>query len=175
MWRIHQDSRAAWADLRKRGGLELEGRDEGLDGELKNRLRPSAPSLAEALRTASTDELARAFFEVMQPYVLMFRAILEFFEKAGATEGREQWNITVDDVDVRLEHFRRFLKKWNSVPCEIEVPAVDRRGAWAMLDVTRDMPEMDGVYHGVETAKAYWSGIKDVDDWLRAYRTRDVV
>lgn len=173
MPRIHHDSRAAWDDLPKRGGLELNGRDEGLDEQLKNRLKPSARSLDEALCAASTDELVSAFFAVMEPYVLMFRAILDFFEKAGAAEGREQWNITVDDVDVRLEHFRRFLKKWNSVPCEIEVPAVDRRGAWAMLDATRDMPEMDNVYHGVETSKPYWSGIKDVDDWLRAYRAHE--
>ncbi|MHB8271892.1 hypothetical protein [Bradyrhizobium sp.] len=173
MVQIHRDSRKAWDDLCKRGGLELNGRDEGLDEQLKNRLKPSARSLDEALRTASTDELVSAFFAVMEPYVLMFRAILDFFEKAGATEGREQWNITVDDVDVRLEHFRRFLKKWNSIPCEIEVPAVDRRGAWAMLDATRDMPEMDNVYHGVGRDKPYWSGIKDVDDWLRAYRTRE--
>lgn len=110
---IHKDSLAAWADLQKRGGLELQGRDEGFEAELKNRLAPSAGSLEEALCSATTDDLARAFFDVLQPFVAMFRAILEFFEKADAAEGREQWNIIVDDVDFRLDHFRRFLKKWN--------------------------------------------------------------
>jgi hypothetical protein len=107
---IHKDSLAAWADLEKRGGLELKGRDEGLAEELKNLLDPSAGSLEEALRGATTDELVRAFFDLLQPFVAMFRAILEFFEKAGAAQGRGQWDIVVNDVDVRLEHFRRFLE-----------------------------------------------------------------
>ena len=112
---IHKDGLAAWADLQKRGGLELNGRDERFEEELKNRLAPSAASLEQALRSASTDDLVRAFFDVIQPFIAMFRAILDFFEKAGAAEGREQWNIVVDDVDVSLEHFRRLLK--NGSPC----------------------------------------------------------
>lgn len=167
---IHRDSLAAWADLQERAGLELGGRDKGLDEELKNRLAPSARSLEEALRRATTDELVRAFFDVLQPFVAMFRAILEFFEKAGATEGREQWNIMVDDVDFRLEHFRRFLKKWESVPCEIDVPAVDFQGAWAIFHASRDMPEMEDVHAGVNDDRPYRSGVADIDDWLRAYR-----
>jgi hypothetical protein len=168
--RIHRDSRAAWEDLRKRGGLELNGRDEGLDEQLKDLLKPSARSLDEALRAATTDELVSAFFAVVEPYVLMFRAILDFFEKAGAAEGREQWNITVDDVDVRLEHFRRFLKKWNSVPCDVEVPAMDWPGAWATIRVMRDMLETENPRGGVGASESFRARIKDVDDWLRAYR-----
>jgi hypothetical protein len=167
---IHRNSLAAWADLQERGGLELRGRDDGIDEELKNRLAPSARSMEEALLTVTTDELVRAFFDVLQPFVAMFRAILDFFEKAGAAEGREQWNIVVDDVDFRLDRFRRFLKKWDSVPCEVEAPAVDFDGAWAVLNASRDMPEMRGVYAGVNTEQPYWSGLSDVDDWLRAYR-----
>jgi hypothetical protein len=77
-------------------------------------------------------------------------AILAVFERAGVTEGREQWNITIGEIDLRLEHFRRFLRKWNSVPCEIEVPAVDFSGAWALLSATRGMPEMADVHSGVK-------------------------
>ena len=65
---IHKDSLAAWADLQKRGGLELDGRDEGFEEDLKNRLSPSARSLEEALREATTDDLVRAFFDVIQPF-----------------------------------------------------------------------------------------------------------
>jgi hypothetical protein len=108
---IHEDSLAAWADLQERGGLELRDRDEGLEEELMNRLSPSAGSLEDALRQATTDDLVRAFFDLIQPFVAMFSAILAFFERAGATEGREQWNITVGEIDLRLEHFRRFLRK----------------------------------------------------------------
>src|SRR5262245_37579910 len=169
---IHKDSVAAWLDLQKRGGLELRGRDEGFEEALKNRLAPSAASLEDAVREATTDDLVRAFFDVLQPFVAMFSAILEFFEKAGAAEGREQWNIQVNDVDLRLDHFRRFLKAWNSVPYEIEVPAVDFRGAWAVVASTRDIPEMSEVHSGVNAKQPYWSGIADIDDWLRAYRAR---
>jgi hypothetical protein len=168
---IFGDSLAAWADLKERGGLELDGRDDGFEEELKNRLAPSARSLQEALRTTTTDDLARAFFDVLQPFVVMFRAILDFFEKSGAAEGRKQWNITVDDVEFDLQHFRRFLKKWNSVPCEIEVPAVDFRGAWTLDNAIGRVPEMAGVFAGVNTTKEpYWSGVTDIDEWLRAYR-----
>lgn len=173
MARIHRDSRAAWDDLRKRGGLEIDGRDEGLDEQLKDRLKPSAPSLDDALRVTSTDELVSAFFAVMEPYVLMFRAILDFFEKAGVAEGREQWSITVDDVDVRLEHFRRFLAKWNSVPCEIEVPGVDWPGAWGMIRVIRDVLESGNARLAGDTRESYRSGIQDFDDWLLAYWGRE--
>jgi hypothetical protein len=62
------------------------------------------------------------------------------------------------------------LKKWNSVPCEIEVPAVDFSGAWALGHATREMQEMKDVYAGVNADKPYWSGVADIDDWLRAYR-----
>jgi hypothetical protein len=172
MSKIHKDSLTAWADLQKRGGLELRGRDEGFEEELKNRLAPAAESLEEALHGATTDDLVRAFFDVLQPFVAMFRAILEFYEKAGAAEGREQWNIVVDDVDVSLDHFRRFLRKWNSVPCEVEVPAVDFGGAWAMNHATRDMDEMNGVRAGIDDTQPYWSGVVDIDDWLRAYRLK---
>jgi hypothetical protein len=164
---IHRDSLAAWIDFQQRGGIELHGRDEGLDDELKNRLMPSAQSLEEALQTTTTDDFVIAFFSVLEPFVAMFRAILEFFEKAAATEGREQWNIMVDDVDFKLIDFLRFLEKWDSVPCEIEVPAVDFQGAWLVSRAIDDIPEMKIIY---QSAGPYWSGIPDIDQWLRAYR-----
>src|SRR5262245_52516598 len=167
---IHKDSLAAWADLQKRGGLELRGRDEGFEEELQNRLAPSAGSLEEALLSATTDDLVRAFFDVLQPFVAMFRAILEFFEKAGAAEGRAQWNIIVDDVDVSLDHFRRFLNELNSVRCEVEVSAVDLDGGWAIVHATEKKRKMECVCSGVNS---YWSGVADIDDWLGDYRSSD--
>ncbi len=32
------------------------------------------------------------------------------------------------------------------------------------------MPEMRDVHAGIDTKQPYWSGIADIDDWLRAYR-----
>jgi hypothetical protein len=165
---IHQNALAAWTDLCERGGLELDGRDEGLEEALKKRLAPRARNLEPALRGASTDDLVRCLFEVLQPYVQMFRATLAFFERAGATEGREQWNIQIDEIDLDLDHFRKFLRKWQDIECEIEVPALDSSGAWTFERSSRDMPEMQGV-SGIPDYRAYRSSAADVSEWLQAY------
>jgi hypothetical protein len=165
---IHQTAFAAWTDLCERGGLELDGRDEGLEEALKKRLAPRARNLELALRGASTDDLVRCLFEVLQPYVQMFRATLAFFERAGATEGREQWNIQIDEIDLDLDHFRKFLRKWQDIECEIEVPALDSSGAWTFERSSRDMPEMQGV-SGIPDYRAYRSSAADVSEWLQAY------
>ena len=79
----------------KRGGLELHGRDEGLEEDLEKSAGFLARSLEEALRRTTTDELVRAFFDLIQPFVMMFRAILDFFEKASqakcVTNGTSWW------------------------------------------------------------------------------------
>ena len=44
------------------------------------------------------------------------------------------WTSIVDLVGAHerayLDHFRRFLEKWDNVDCDIEVPALDFHGAW---------------------------------------------
>ena len=64
---IHQTALAAWNDLRERGGLELDDRDEGLEERLKNRLDHAAPTLEAALLRAPTDDLLRGLFDVLHP------------------------------------------------------------------------------------------------------------
>ena len=146
--------------------FEPDDRDEGIEDRLKARLDPGAATLEVALRSASTTDFVRALFEVLHPYVEMFRAILSFFEKAGAQEGRQQWNIQVDDVDLGLEHFRRFLRSWDEIECDIDAPAVDQTGAWRLFNETRDMPEMQKVSGYGD----YLSGVRAIDSWLEAYR-----
>jgi hypothetical protein len=79
----------------------------------------------------------------------------------------------VDDLDFRLEHFRRFLRKWNSLRCDVEVPGVDFAGAWVLNDAAHPMREMKEAFHGIDEKRPYWSGVADIDDWLRAYREND--
>jgi hypothetical protein len=163
---LHRDALSAWRHLREEGGLEIDDRDEGLEDRLIILINPAGANLEEALRSATNADLLRALFDVIHPYVAMFRDILDFFERAGAKEGRAQWNLQVDETIVGLEHFRRFLRQWDEVECTIEAPAVDQSGAWALFDETRDLPEMQQVgSHG-----GYLPGVPAIDRWLQSYR-----
>src|SRR5829696_2967034 len=94
---VARDSVSAWVKLREAGGLEPDGRDGDLEEQLKITLLPSALTLDEALQASSVDDLVRAFFDLVQPFVAMFRAILESFQVAGARQGRAQWEILIED------------------------------------------------------------------------------
>src|SRR5208337_5055418 len=101
---IFRDPQSAWQYLHDYGGIELDGRDEGLDKRIQCLLNPLAMSIEEALASASMEGFVRAFFVSLDPYVEMFRNILEFFERSDATQGEAQWVLQVDDVDIDLEH-----------------------------------------------------------------------
>lgn len=123
---IHSDPLSAWNYLREHGGIELEGRDEGLDQRILERLDPVAPSLHEALAAATMEAFARAFFTAIAPFVAMFRDILDFFEHADATKGQDQWTLRLDEVDVDLEHFRKWLRTWIEIAnVTLQIPAID--------------------------------------------------
>jgi len=55
-----RDSGTAWRKLCEAGGLELNGRDADFQDQLRTRLSPTAATLGDALRGASTDDLVRA-------------------------------------------------------------------------------------------------------------------
>jgi hypothetical protein len=131
--RVHQTAAGAWKDLCTRGGLELDGRDAGLDKQIQQRLDPMAESFEEALSHASMADFTTAFFEALHPYIAIFQDILDFFKQAKATQGQRQWNLIVDRVPLTLKHFQRFLitcrkiantKRW--------VPAIDYAGVWQL-------------------------------------------
>lgn len=166
---IHADSWSAWRAFQKVGGVELNGRDEGFEEELAGRLGIVGIPLETALRATPTDKFVRAFFDLLQPFVSMYRDILAFFESAGATEGRTQWKIQVDDTELGLEHFRQFLR-WDSVECELDLPAVSLGEAWSLLRVMRDAPEMADVEVGGVMAGYHELGVEEIDRWLDAYR-----
>jgi hypothetical protein len=136
---IHRDPLSAWRHLCASGGLELDGRDEGLDERILSRLAPRAPSIEQALAAADMASFLRAFFEALHPYVAMFRDILDFFEHADATRGESQWTLQVDDIDLSLEHFREWLAKWDGIArSAVTVPAIDAKAVWQLWSVLQE-------------------------------------
>lgn len=136
---VHRDPLSAWRHLCTLGGLELEGRDEGLDQRILSRLAPQADSIQQALASADMGSFIRAFFEALHPYVAMFRDILDFFEHADATRGESQWTLQVDDIDLGLEHFRQWLAVWDGfAKTGIAVPAIDAKACWELWRVLQN-------------------------------------
>ena len=122
---VYRDSPSAWQGLSKVGGLDPDDRDEDLVDQLRIELDPEASSLEDALASATTDMFLQAVFRVIQPFSMMFRDVLDFFEKAGAREGQSQWKLRVDEVLLELQHFEEFIEHWNSIRCAFEIPAID--------------------------------------------------
>jgi len=136
---VHRDPLSAWQHLCALGGLELEGRDEGLDERILSRLAPQADSIQKALAGADMGSFIRAFFEALHPYVATFRDILDFFEHADAVRGESQWTLQVDDIDLGLEHFRRWLAVWDGfAKTGIAVPAIDAKACWELWRVLQN-------------------------------------
>ncbi len=135
---IHRDPLSAWRHLCTYGGLELDGRDEGLEERILSRLAPQAQRTEQALAGPDMASFVRAFFEALHPYVAMFRDILDFFERADATHGESQWTLQVNDIDLNLEHFRQWLAAWDGIGMTgIAVPAIDAGASWQLLEVLR--------------------------------------
>lgn len=166
---VARDSVTAWSQLRAAGGLECSGRDEDIEEALRTALRPSAATLRDALLACSTDDLVRAFFGVAEPYVVMFRAILDFFQAAGAREGRSAWAIRIEDEHLDLVHFQRFLEHWDAVESELNVPAIDSEGAWAVHRGSIDVAGLDKALEFLGAGTTGHTGLDDVDQWLAAY------
>ena len=166
---VYRDSLSAWQGLRDVGGLELDGRDEDLATQLKNQIDPDASNLEDALATACTDLFLQALFQVIQPFALMFRDVLHFFERAGAHEGQTQWKVSVGGEFVDLRHFEEFLQRWNRIECEVEIPAIGWTGAFIPNDVRWELGNPDYLLEGKSRDGSITTGIKDVDAWLAEY------
>ena len=166
---IHRDATSAWNFLVKHGGIELQGRDEGLDVTICRRLDHTAPSLEYALARATMEAFTSAFFEAIEPYVGMFKDILHFFEKADATQGQDQWTLRVDDLDLDLEHFRQSIADWTKTAhSELMVPAVDFYGVWALLKKLLDRIPGDAVLEMTFKGK-HLDLPADVLSWVKAF------
>ncbi|RWE06229.1 MAG: hypothetical protein EOS23_31670 [Mesorhizobium sp.] len=163
MTSVARDSFEAWSRLCAAGGLELDDRDADFGENLRIALAPSAATLEEALRSSSTDHLVRAVFDLAEPFVAMFRAILSFFQAAGVQQGRSQWDIHIEEEHFELKHFEKFLETWNALDCEVDVPAIDSDGASAILRAGDDLIDAEW------RAK---TGVPDVDHWQQMYHDR---
>ena len=140
---VHRDPLSAWNYLCQHGGIEIDGRDEGLVQRILQRLDPAAPSLDHALKNATMAAFTRAFFDAIHPFLLMFRDILHFFERADATIGKDQWMLRVDDFDLNLNHFQKWLASWQNLgKVEIQIPAVDWNGVWRLWNVLWDRDQI---------------------------------
>lgn len=167
---IHKDSLTAWQSLSQIGGLELDGRDKDLATQLKNQIDKNAPNLESALKTISTDLFLHAFFQIIQPFTMMFRDVLEFFQMASAREGQAQWKIKIDNEFFGLQHFVEYLEHWDSIDYEIEFPAIEMESAYILEILLRD--SQGNPSHSSEEKSQDGSrttGIDDVDFWIKEY------
>ncbi len=166
---IHRNPLSAWDHLVAHGGIEIEGRDEGIDLRIHQALNPTATSLDEALVASTMSAFARAFFEAIHPTFSMFQDILDFFKQAEATHGKNQWILQLDDIDISLEHFRQSVAHWKSIAkTDIEVSAIDQRGAWDLCRIlgTRAYVRDAARFKTAETAPEL---SVDVRTWVDAY------
>lgn len=165
---IHRDARSAWAHLVKCGGLELNDRDDDFEGKLKDCLEPAAASLDEALGRTTLEKFLRAFFETACDYRRMFEAILKFFETSGATRGREDWCLALNDgLNIGLDHFRRQVAKWRLIKGSVPVPALDFDGAWQIRKILIAKGLAGADDPSIYSQDPEWP--KWLVDWMRVY------
>ncbi len=166
---VYRDSLSAWQGLCEVGGLELDGRDEDLTIQLKNQIDPDSSNLEDVLETTSTDVFLQALFQVIQPFALMFRDVLNFFENAKAREGQAQWKVSIDGEFVDLRHFEEFLEHWKSIECEFEVPAIDQDNAFMFYEVLRESGSLNYLHKSNSRGGSITTGLDDVDAWLAEF------
>lgn len=166
---VHENAISAWHYLVENGGIELDERDEGLDKQIHQLLNPTVPSLEDALESATIDEFAKAFFEAVHPYIAMFRDILDFFVKAGASTGPDQWTLKLNEINLDLEHFRRLVSEWTEMAdFEVEIPAVDWAGIWEICRVLKSKEDITNAVQ--QSFKTEPAGLAiDVRAWVNAY------
>jgi hypothetical protein len=159
---VYRDAVSAWLAFKAKGGLDLADRDEDLEPAILVWIgQPWAKTLDDALIKATTDDLVRALFSAIAPFVEMFQATLDFFKAAGATEGREQWAIRIEDEHLGLKEFQRFIDATTAVRGKLSAPDVDNRQAFefvSMLEGSLDSADPDRP-----------TGEPGIDAWLGEY------
>lgn len=166
--KAHRSALSAWHELVEVGGLEPDGRDLELTNGLLQMLGGDAESVEDALARAPMEAFLEALFRAIEPFPMMFRDILRFFESAGAREGQRQWRLVIGDDAFELEHFVEFEREWLSVECEFDVPAVNGHEAFLPNTVRNDL-EMEHLLDTDPTLIGQLTGLSDVDKWLNAY------
>ena len=122
-----------------KGGLDPNERDLPLLQTLKDRLNPNVSSLQQALEGTTIEAFLNAFFGVVSPFIGMMSDLLGYFEAANATEGPEEWVLVLgeggEELEVRLDHFRKWVAKSAGMRREIRVvPVLDSHGLWLIRE-----------------------------------------
>ena len=165
----YSDSASAWKGLVNIGALELDGRDGDLASQLKDLLDPNAVDLNSALDSASLGTFLQCLFRVIQPFMLMFRDVLRFFEKAGARDGRVQWRILVDEEIIDLQHFEDILQHWHDIDCLLEIPALNHARAFLPYELLCKVDPDHPLATRQLPIPSIQTGIAEVDAWLTEY------
>jgi hypothetical protein len=129
--KIYERAEDLWPALIKQAGLDAPGwwrrtpsqdsYDADLLNEMRGKLFPSSTgSLQTLLKTAapplSAETLLRSFFQVLQPFSMMKRDILEMMAAAGARKGddnikiRFQLSESDEPIDLLLNEFREQME-----------------------------------------------------------------
>lgn len=173
---IHDSPLAAWNYLRTHTGIEVDRRDATLTEELRILINADNDTLEEALANATMETFLGAFFQLIQPFVAIFRDILSFFEQADANEGQSQWVLKVGDLDLDLDHFRQCISTMTpagQVTVDVTVPTFN--GAWEIIKILRSSPVVNEQVmksHSRRDARFDTDVLtlpSDVREWVRAY------
>ncbi len=165
----HRSALSAWNGLVEAGGLEPQGRDAEFTDQLRKELNGETDSLEDALGSASMAAFLEALFRTIEPFPMMFRDVLRFFERAGAHEGQRQWRLVIEDEVLELNHFEEFEREWCSIECEFDVPAVGGSDAFLPNNVRNELEGVEYLLDSQSELTGQLTGIEDVDKWLTAY------
>lgn len=160
---------AAWKYLCMLGGIEPEYRDQELIKNIHSQLAPSMPTLEAALEGATMEAFLSAFFKASQPYIRMFKDILEFFTQAAATQGQHQWMLQVADIDMDLDHFRQNIETWTHLGhATIMIPVLTWDGVWNLFEHLRTY-NLVAKQVALAAEKKELDLPEDVRSWVESY------
>jgi len=159
----------AWHFLVAHGAIEVHGRDELLVEQLQTRLQPETPDIDTALRCVTMEGFLNAFFGLLGPFVRIMRDLLEYFERAGATQGPGQWVLTLgegkDKLQVNLDHFRQWLKLFENQVALHPIPVLEFPKIWKLQSAFDSLAG-----RRVESfERPAFELERGLEDWLRRY------
>lgn len=121
------------------------GYDQSLVQELRNRLDlPDAVPMVEALAGIPIERFVRAFFEAAEPFVDMWEDLLALFERAAASTGSQQLDITYDfsaeqprKLQFDLDHFRRTISRARQLMARFDLSRAEQGDLGAVSEAYR--------------------------------------
>jgi len=175
----------AWNYLVSHGGLEVNGRDALLVEQLTERLTVGTlsdppddapePELGDVLKKASVEQLVNAMFGVVRPYIGMMRDLLNYFTKAGVTEGPGQWKLALtsktDSLEIDLDSFKKFIRVLETRHVPLEVPVLNPDQLWsissdAFSDEMESRRPIGMRPSSTDTDSGTWLSTSETTSWL---------